>query len=78
MDYLLTELVACGGWIRDNPVPESKGSWDQFDVLTTQLSRRVREILERDNNSDELRPVAIAKVMYQICVEQGNETISNL
>ncbi|CAG7659414.1 unnamed protein product [Allacma fusca] len=64
---------ACGRWIRSNPVPESKGSWDQFDILTTQLSRNVKEILERPMDlEDYIRPVAIAKEMYQICMEQEN------
>lgn len=29
---------ACGGWMKNNPIPQSKSSWSQFDILNQQLA----------------------------------------
>jgi hypothetical protein len=28
---------ACGGWIKKNPIPASKSSWSQFDMMNRKL-----------------------------------------
>ena len=28
---------ACGGWIKENPIPTSKSSWSQFDITNKKL-----------------------------------------
>ena len=28
---------ACGNWIKNNPIPKTKSTWSQFDVLNQQL-----------------------------------------
>jgi hypothetical protein len=33
---------ACGGWIRQHPVPESQSTWDQFRALREQLLVQLR------------------------------------
>lgn len=64
----------CGKWIRNNPVPDTQGSWNQFDVLEARLNRIIREILERENNLErDLRPVMVARDMYQTCMDEGND-----
>lgn len=29
---------ACGGWIKKHPIPTSKSSWSQFDVVSQKLT----------------------------------------
>jgi hypothetical protein len=33
---------SCGNWIRTNPIPETSSSWNQFNLLREQLSRKVK------------------------------------
>ena len=62
---------SCGKWIRNNPVPDTQGSWNQFNVLHERLTRTLREILERKNAIDELKPVVVAREMYRTCTDRG-------
>lgn len=36
---------ACGGWIKKNPIPASKSSWDQMDFLNDDLSTEIASTL---------------------------------
>ena len=29
---------ACGGWMKNNPIPKSKSGWSQFDILNDKLT----------------------------------------
>ena len=33
---------ACGGWIKKNPIPESKSRWTQFDALDNELTKTLK------------------------------------
>jgi hypothetical protein len=38
---------ACGGWIKNNPIPASKSGWSQFAIMYQKLTRELRgEILK--------------------------------
>lgn len=33
---------SCGAWVKQNPIPDTSSSWNQFNILREQLSRDVR------------------------------------
>lgn len=37
---------ACGGWIKNNPLPASYSSWGSFDELSDENNKRIRGILD--------------------------------
>lgn len=40
---------ACGGWIKDNPIPTSESGWSQFDITNKNLLHILEgEIMSQD------------------------------
>lgn len=33
---------SCGGWLKKNPIPESKSRWTQFDIINDELTAFLR------------------------------------
>ncbi|CAL7939938.1 unnamed protein product [Xylocopa violacea] len=60
---------ACGGWISKNPIPQSQTSWDQLSLLKEQLLKNLRALLEESDEGDDLRPVKMARTLYNICMD---------
>ncbi|XP_076238295.1 neprilysin-11 [Calliopsis andreniformis] len=60
---------ACGGWIAKNPIPQSQTSWDQLSLLTEQLLKNLRILLEENDREDDLRPVKLARALYRTCMD---------
>lgn len=64
---------ACGGWIAENPIPQSQTSWDQFSLLREQLLKNLRVLLEANDKEDDLRPVKLARALYRTCMDVGKD-----
>ncbi|KAG6447822.1 hypothetical protein O3G_MSEX005180 [Manduca sexta] len=60
---------ACGGWIKQNPVPEWSVSWYQLDKARAQLAKVLRELLEEENDDGLPEAVLKAKTFYRTCVD---------
>ncbi|XP_066995803.1 neprilysin-11 [Anabrus simplex] len=60
---------ACGGWIRQNPVPESQSSWDQFRALRGELLLQIRELLEEGGSPEDIKPIQQARMLYRTCMD---------
>ncbi|XP_046465759.1 endothelin-converting enzyme 1 isoform X1 [Neodiprion pinetum] len=60
---------ACGGWTKNNPIPQSQTSWDQLSLLREELMRNLRVLLEEDNSPNDLRPVKLARALYRTCMD---------
>lgn len=67
---------ACGGWVRKNPIPDSKSRYTQFDVLRDQLTATMKTILTAVSSTDDVQPVKQARELYQACMD--TETIEGL
>ncbi|KAK7601863.1 hypothetical protein V9T40_009304 [Parthenolecanium corni] len=65
---------ACGGWIKNNPVPETQILSNQFQVVTEKVFSQIKEILETDSENDPL-PVRAASLYYKTCT--NSEKIEN-
>lgn len=62
---------ACGGWIKQNPVPDWATSWDQLARLREQLVMDLRELLEAKSDEGLPESVIKAKSLYRTCVNTG-------
>ncbi|XP_046737853.1 neprilysin-4-like isoform X2 [Diprion similis] len=60
---------ACGGWTKNNPIPQSQTSWDQLSLLREELMRNLRVLLEEENSPNDLRPVKLARALYRTCMD---------
>ncbi|CAH2060687.1 unnamed protein product, partial [Iphiclides podalirius] len=68
---------ACGGWVRNNPIPEGKSSWGIFSKIELQNQLTIRYALEKVNISDVSDAEAKARIYYDACIDT-NETIEKL
>ncbi|XP_073958609.1 M13 family metallopeptidase neprilysin 3 isoform X1 [Choristoneura fumiferana] len=68
---------ACGGWLRNNPIPEGKASWGIFSKIELQNQLIIRSALEKVNVSDKNGAEFKARVYYDACIDT-NETIEKL
>ncbi|XP_046633413.1 neprilysin-4-like isoform X2 [Daphnia pulicaria] len=59
---------ACGGWIKNNPIPASKSGWSQFAIMYQKLTRELREILQGKNSPNDPVPLILARGMYADCM----------
>lgn len=62
---------ACGGWTKNNPIPQSQTSWDQLTLLREELMSDLRILLEEPDREDDLRPVKLARSLYRTCMDVG-------
>lgn len=63
---------ACGGWLKENPIPEDSSSYGIYPWLRQHVDIRLKELLEAPSNPDELDAIKKAKILYHSCM---NETI---
>lgn len=68
---------ACGGWIRNNPIPEGKSSWGIFSKIELQNQLTIRYALEKVNVTEPIDAEGKAKIYYDACIDT-NETIEQL
>eukprot|EP00092_Neocalanus_flemingeri_P065816 GFUD01080095.1.p1 GENE.GFUD01080095.1~~GFUD01080095.1.p1 ORF type:complete len:831 (-),score=230.51 GFUD01080095.1:109-2601(-) len=70
---------ACGGWIRSNPIPDGKSSWNTFKKLWQNNQNTLRNLLERNQTEKDRECAACTKARdyYSSCVD-GNGTLEQL
>ncbi|CAG5037602.1 unnamed protein product [Parnassius apollo] len=68
---------ACGGWIKNNPIPEGKSNWGIFSKIELQNQLTIRYALEKVNISEASGAEAKARIYYDACIDT-NETIEKL
>ncbi|CAK1546700.1 unnamed protein product [Leptosia nina] len=68
---------ACGGWIKNNPIPEGKSNWGIFSQIELQNQLIIKTAMEKVNASDSNGAEAKARIYFDACVDT-NETIERL
>uniref|UniRef100_A0A3Q1B2F8 Phosphate regulating endopeptidase homolog, X-linked n=1 Tax=Amphiprion ocellaris TaxID=80972 RepID=A0A3Q1B2F8_AMPOC len=63
---------SCGGWLKENPIPEDSSSYGIYPWLRQHVDIRLKELLEAPSDPDELQAVTKAKILYRSCM---NETV---
>ena len=60
---------ACGGWVENNPIPESKSFWGVYSVLEEDNERIVKQILTGSSLTSEATQKA--KKFYDACMDES-------
>lgn len=63
---------ACGGWIKNNPIPPDQSSWDTYSKMEDENRGRLREILEAASQPDPTRNMVTQKIgdYYASCMDE--------
>ena len=61
---------SCGSWKKDHPIPPSRTVYDAFIVLDEQNFRKLRDILEEDDNLPSKHAVQKAKRYFKDCMNE--------
>lgn len=62
---------ACGKFLENTIIPDDKGSVDTFSQVSDKVQTQVRNIIEEDINLDNFRPLELAKILYESCMNQS-------
>uniref|UniRef100_A0A8C2EZU3 Phosphate regulating endopeptidase homolog, X-linked n=1 Tax=Cyprinus carpio TaxID=7962 RepID=A0A8C2EZU3_CYPCA len=61
---------ACGGWLRDNPIPEDSSSYGIYPWLRQNVDLKLKGLLEQPIGGDDIEAVKKAKVLYVSCMNE--------
>ena len=63
---------ACGGWIKNNPIPPDQSSWDLYSKMEDENKTKLREILEAASTPDSGRTAVNQKIgdYYASCMDE--------
>ena len=63
---------ACGGWIKNNPIPPDQSSWDLYSKMEDENKTQLREILEAASSPDSNRTAVNQKIgdYYASCMDE--------
>ncbi|GLD69167.1 phosphate-regulating neutral endopeptidase [Lates japonicus] len=62
---------SCGGWLKENPIPEDSSSYGIYPWLRQHVDIRLKELLEAPSDPDELDAVTKAKILYRSCMNES-------
>lgn len=63
---------ACGGWIKNNPIPPDQSSWDLYSKMEDENKDKLRSILENASAADSERNAVNQKIgdYYASCMDE--------
>jgi putative endopeptidase len=63
---------ACGGWIKNNPIPPDQSSWDTYSKMQDENRARLRGILEEASRPEPNRNAVTQKIgdYYASCMDE--------
>lgn len=62
---------SCGSFLRNTRIPDDKTSVNTFSIITDQLQEQIRALLDEPVAPEEPRPFALAKTLYQACMNRS-------
>ncbi|XP_047468059.1 phosphate-regulating neutral endopeptidase PHEX [Mugil cephalus] len=62
---------SCGGWLKENPIPEDSSSYGIYPWLRQHVDIRLKELLQAPSHPDELEAVTKAKILYRSCMNES-------
>ncbi|XP_049824588.1 endothelin-converting enzyme homolog isoform X3 [Aethina tumida] len=68
---------ACNGWIKSNPIPDGKSSWETFMKLGQQNQNVIKHVLEKPYEELKSKAEKKAKLYYESCLD-ANDTMEKL
>ncbi|MBN3299200.1 PHEX endopeptidase, partial [Amia calva] len=61
---------ACGGWLRENPIPEDSSSYGIYPWLRQNVDIKLKELLEEPIQPAEMEAIQKAKILYRSCMNE--------
>jgi endothelin-converting enzyme/putative endopeptidase len=64
---------SCGGWVKNNPIPDDQSSWTRFNALAEDNMKSLKDILEKDATNppaDEAYSKALGDY-YATCMDEA-------
>ncbi len=63
---------ACGGWMKNNPIPPDESRWSRFDEVNERNREILRDILEKASVPDPKRDAVTQKIgdFYAACMDE--------
>ncbi|XP_062841848.1 phosphate-regulating neutral endopeptidase PHEX [Trichomycterus rosablanca] len=61
---------ACGGWIKEHPIPEDSSSYGIYPWLRQNVDLKLKELLEQPTTEGDIEAVKKAKVLYRSCMNE--------
>ncbi|XP_061095931.1 phosphate-regulating neutral endopeptidase PHEX isoform X3 [Conger conger] len=61
---------ACGGWLRENPIPEDSASYGIYPWLRQNVDLKLKELLESPILPEDIEAVIKAKILYRSCMNE--------
>ncbi|MGH0175926.1 UNVERIFIED_CONTAM: hypothetical protein FKN15_072138 [Acipenser sinensis] len=62
---------ACGGWLKENPIPEDSSSYGIYPWLRHNVDLKLKELLEKPTDTiKDIEAVQKAKVLYRSCMNE--------
>lgn len=61
---------ACGSFMKNTRIPDDKTSVNTFSIITDELQEQIRALLDEPIAENEPRPFALAKTLYQACMNR--------
>ncbi|KAF5906458.1 phosphate-regulating neutral endopeptidase, partial [Clarias magur] len=61
---------ACGGWLRDHPIPEDSSSYGIYPWLRQNVDLKLKELLEQPTAKGDIEAVKKAKMLYRSCMNE--------
>ncbi|XP_060756800.1 phosphate-regulating neutral endopeptidase PHEX isoform X2 [Neoarius graeffei] len=61
---------ACGGWLRENPIPEDSSSYGIYPWLRHNVDLKLKELLEQPTADGDIEAVKKAKMLYRSCMNE--------
>uniref|UniRef100_A0A8C4I591 Phosphate regulating endopeptidase homolog, X-linked n=1 Tax=Dicentrarchus labrax TaxID=13489 RepID=A0A8C4I591_DICLA len=69
---------SCGGWLKENPIPEDSSSYGIYPWLRQHVDIRLKELLEAPSDPDELEAVSKAKILYRSCMNESESILEQM
>ncbi|RXM99060.1 Phosphate-regulating neutral endopeptidase [Acipenser ruthenus] len=62
---------ACGGWLKENPIPEDSSSYGIYPWLRHNVDLKLKELLEKPTDTvKDIEAIQKAKVLYRSCMNE--------
>ncbi|XP_030624722.1 phosphate-regulating neutral endopeptidase PHEX [Chanos chanos] len=61
---------ACGGWLKENPIPEDSSSYGIYPWLRQNVDLKLKALLEQPIVEGDIEAVKKAKVLYRSCMNE--------
>lgn len=67
---------ACGSFEKNTIIPDDESSVDTFSLLSDELTKKLRILIENSVEKDEAHPFKLVKQLYQSCLNKSIQLLN--